>query len=301
MPDQALLVVASDDALVLGVLSSRVHVGWALAAGGRLGVGNDPRYNKTRCFEPFPFPTPTDAQADAIRQLAEQIDAHRKHQQAAHPGLTLTGLYNVLEKLRSGEPLGAKDKVIHEQGLVSVLRTLHDELDRAVFAAYGWADLADALVGLPGATTPLPDKPDTQAGAEEELLARLVALNAARAAEEAQGQVRWLRPAYQHPGSAAPGPQAAIDTPDDATAEPAASAGTVGKPPTAAAAKAAWPKTMRDQIAAVLASLHPAPLTAAAVAATFKRSPMASVQAVLDALEDLGRVHQDAGLYRRID
>ena len=54
-------------------------------------------------------------------------------------------------------------------------------------------------------------------------------------------------------------------------------------------------------VAAVLASLHPAPLAAAAVAATCKRSPMASVQAVLDALEDLGRVHQDAGLYRRID
>ena len=281
-----------------------MHVAWALAAGGRLGVGNDPRYNKTRCFDTFPFPAPTPAQADAIRQLAEQIDAHRKRQQAAHPGLALTGLYNVLEKLRSGEALGAKDKALHEQGLVSVLRTLHDELDRAVFAAYGWADLADALVGLPGATTPLPDKPDTQAAAEEELLARLVALNAARAAEEAQGQVRWLRPAYQHPGSAAPGPQAAIDTPDDASLEPAAAvgtAGTVGKLAAAAAAKAAWPKTMRDQIAAVLASLHPAPLAAAAVAATFKRSPMASVQAVLDALEDLGRVHQDAGLYRRID
>jgi hypothetical protein len=57
---------------------------------------------------------------------------------------------------------------------------------------------------------------------------------------------------------------------------------------------------MREQIAAVLASLHPAP-SAAAVAATFKRSPMASVQAVLDALEDLGRVQQDAGLYRRTD
>ena len=78
-------------------------------------------------------------------------------------------------------------------------------------------------------------------------------------------------------------------------------ASTVGKLAAATAAKAAWPKTMRDQIAAVLASLHPAPLAAAAVAATFKRSPMASVQAVLDALEDLGRVHQDAGLYRRID
>ncbi|MCK6388778.1 MAG: class I SAM-dependent DNA methyltransferase, partial [Zoogloea sp.] len=175
LPDNMLINVASDDALVLGVLSSRLHVAWALAAGGRLGVGNDPRYNKTRCFEPFPFPTPTDAQADAIRQLAEQIDAHRKHQQAAHPGLTLTGLYNVLEKLRSGEALNPKEQAIHQQGLVSVLRELHDDLDRAVFAAYGCGDLADTLVGRPGATTPLPDKPDAQAAAEEELLSRLVA------------------------------------------------------------------------------------------------------------------------------
>jgi len=35
-----------------------------------------------------------------IRDLAEQLDAHRKRQQALHPDLTLTGMYNVLEKLR---------------------------------------------------------------------------------------------------------------------------------------------------------------------------------------------------------
>ena len=109
--------------------------------------------------------------------------------------------------------------------------------------------------------------------------------------------MHWLRPAYQHPGSATPGPHAAIETPDHASPEPAAA----GQSTTTATGKAAWPKTMREQIAAVLASLHPAPLAAAAVAATFKRSPMASVQAVLDALEDLGRVQQDAGLYRRTD
>ena len=36
-------------------------------------------------------------------------------------------MYNVLEKLRSGEALTAKERVIHEQGIVSVLRQLHDE------------------------------------------------------------------------------------------------------------------------------------------------------------------------------
>ena len=58
-----------------------------------------------------------------------------------HPGLTLTGIENVLEKLRSGEPLTAKEQQIHDQGLVTVLRQIHDELDEAVLEAYGWGDL----------------------------------------------------------------------------------------------------------------------------------------------------------------
>ncbi|MFZ1575263.1 MAG: DNA methyltransferase, partial [Chromatiaceae bacterium] len=54
LADQALLVIALPDALYLGFLSSRVHVLWALAAGGTLE--DRPRYNKTRCFDTFPFP-----------------------------------------------------------------------------------------------------------------------------------------------------------------------------------------------------------------------------------------------------
>jgi len=50
LPDNKLVNIASADAFHLGVLSSRVHVVCALAAGG-LGVGNDPVCNKTRCFE----------------------------------------------------------------------------------------------------------------------------------------------------------------------------------------------------------------------------------------------------------
>jgi hypothetical protein len=56
-----LIAIASDDAAWLGVLCSQVHVEWALSAGGRLGVGNDPRYNKSRGFEPFPSPPTTPA------------------------------------------------------------------------------------------------------------------------------------------------------------------------------------------------------------------------------------------------
>ena len=175
LPDDAIVVIAHRDAFVLGVLSSKLHLVWALAAGGTLE--SRPRYNQSRCFEPFPFPDTTAAQQAHIRNLAEQLDAHRKRQQAQHPKLALTDMYNVLAKLRAGEPLSVAEKVIHEQGLVSVLRQLHDELDAAVFDAYGW----------PPALT------------DEEILERLVALNAERAAEETQGLIRWLRPEYQAP------------------------------------------------------------------------------------------------------
>ncbi|MDX9700463.1 MAG: class I SAM-dependent DNA methyltransferase [Rhodocyclaceae bacterium] len=292
LPDNMLVNIASDDALHLGVLSSRIHVVWALAAGGRLGVGNDPRYNKTRCFETFPFPDSTPEQAARIRDLAEQLDAHRKRQQALHPALTLTGMYNVLEKLRAEAPLSAKDKTIHEQGLVSLLRERHDALDREVFAAYGWSDLAAPLVGRPGATTPLPDKAPEQAAAEEELLTRLVALNALRAAEEARGHIRWLRPDYQNPG-AATAPQGEQAEPDHRPAEEA---------PTTPTGKLTWPKSMREQVAAVRAALAEAPpntpQSAPTLATRFKRKPADEIQSVLEALEELGMVTVEAGAYR---
>jgi hypothetical protein len=99
-----LVNVAVDDSWIFGVLSSRVHVIWALASGGTLE--DRPRYNKTRCCETFPFPDPTPAQQEQIRCLGEALDAHRKARQALHPGLIMTAMYNVLEQLRRGEPPG---------------------------------------------------------------------------------------------------------------------------------------------------------------------------------------------------
>ncbi|WP_345946922.1 type IIL restriction-modification enzyme MmeI [Bradyrhizobium sp. 197] len=51
---QKLVVIAIDDAAQLGVLSSRIHVVWALAQAGTLE--DRPRYTKSQCFDPFPFP-----------------------------------------------------------------------------------------------------------------------------------------------------------------------------------------------------------------------------------------------------
>ena len=96
-------------------------------------------------------------------------------------------------------PLSAKEKDIHEAGLVSVLMDIHDDIDGAVFEAYGWVDLIPALVDKPEATMPSPYKTPAQEEAEEELLTRLIALNQKRVAEKRRGIVRWLRPDYQKP------------------------------------------------------------------------------------------------------
>lgn len=246
-------------------------------------------------------PDPSEEQKQSIRELAERLDTHRKRQQEQHPDLTLTNMYNVLEKLRSGEPLTAKEKTTHEQGLVSVLRELHDDLDRAVFAAYGWHDLADQLVGLPGATTPLPDKPEAQAAAEEELLKRLVELNAQRAAEEAQGHIRWLRPDYQNPAATNDSGNGITHDPDISEQTEADlhhdDADNPSTATSAAAGKTTWPKTMREQIAAVRTALTTAPQPPEQLATRFKRNPVAAVQSVLDALQELGIVTGQDGLY----
>jgi hypothetical protein len=239
LPDQTLVVIGLQEACNLGVLGSRIHVAWALAAGGRMGVGNDPRYNKTRCFETFPFPTLSDAARKRIGNLAESIENHRTVQQAKYPTLTLTGIYNVLEKVRAGEPLHEKEQAIHKQGLITVLRELHDDLDRAAFEVYGWTDLADKLVGKPGATMPIQDKSPEQELAEGELLSRLVALNAERAVEEKKGIVRWLRPEFQ--SVTAKPAQVEIEMPE--AEEVLGKAGKVRR--------ARWPKGLPDQVRAV--------------------------------------------------
>lgn len=285
VPDNKLVSIATSDAFYLGVLSSRLHVAWSLAAGSTLE--DRPVWVKTTCFETFPFPAATPEQEQAIRDAAEKIDAHRKRQQTQHPKLGLTDMYNVLEKLRSGETLTAKDKTINEQGLVSILRELHDTLDKAVFAAYGWDDLANELVGLPGATTPLPNKSEAQAKSEGDLLLRLVELNAQRAAEEAKGHIRWLRPDFQNSAQTT-----AQQTQEEVGFEDTEVVAAVAQ------AKLTWPKVMREQIAAVRGSLSAGSMSAQAIADCFKRSPIKSVQAVLDSLQDMGHVHEENGVYR---
>jgi len=295
LPDNMLIAVALPDALWLGLLSSSVHVAWALATGGTLE--DRPRYNKSRCFETFPFPNDdtglTPDLTTRIRTLAEQLDSHRKTQQAAHPELTLTGMYNVLEKLRTGEALNPKDKLIHTQGLVSVLKSLHDDLDAAVLAAYGWQDLQAPLANH--------TQPEARAAAVETLLERLVALNAKRAAEEAAGQVRWLRPDFQQRGA---GVQAGMDM--SAEAEAAADSSEPAEttaPAAPAAPKRPWPSGLPEQIKAVaeLLATHPGALALPDIEARFTARGRwrERLPTILDTLESVGRARRagPAGLH----
>ncbi len=254
LPDDALIAITISGAYQLGVLSSRVHIAWARSAGGTLE--DRQRYNKSLCFDPFPFPDCTDRQRAEIAAIAEELDTLRKERLRLHPDLILTALYNVLAKLRSGAALTASERDVHNRGLVRVLQRLHDDLDRSVFAAYGWpADLAD-----------------------DDLLARLVALNRERAEEEWRGKVRWLRPEYQAGIAAAPVQRELTVAAADA------------------AARQSWPKELAEQFKAVRAALttEKAPAAAEQVAAHFVHARRSRVREVLDTLVSLGQARQAA-------
>ncbi|MEI8158334.1 MAG: type IIL restriction-modification enzyme MmeI, partial [Burkholderiales bacterium] len=332
LPDNKLIAIALSDAFHLGVLSSRTHSAWALAAGSTLE--DRPVYVKTSCFETFPFPDESTVLTPALRQkiasLAEQIDAHRKRvlspslrpanwgsepspfgrgsdPQFAAPtaagkktgtptekNLTLTGLYNVLEALREQRPLSAKEKLIHTQGLVGVLKELHDELDAAVLQAYGLSTTADT---------------DT-------ILTHLVALNQQRAAEEAQGVVRWLRPEFQNP----PKPvteslsktELLTHTPRGLQADFVLETANLGSEPSPfgrgsdphfatpqLATVVSWPATLPEQVRAVvqLLSTSASPLTLAQIEVRFKGKGgwKKGLPTLLETLEALGRAQRSVG------
>ncbi len=220
-----------------------------------------------------------------------------KRQQTAHPGLSLIGMYNVIEKLRADEALTARERTIHEQSLVSVLRQLHDELDAAVLEAYGWADLLEPLRIAHGNVSP-PEgftREDAKRAFEEAVLERLVALNAERAAEEARGLVRWLRPEFQNPDATPPPAQGYLDTDvEDADQE------TETAPP-AATKPRPWPQDAVEQVRAVaeLLATSPAPLSVEEIGKRFTaRGPWKRrLPGLLDMLVALGRAQEQEGRY----
>jgi hypothetical protein len=143
------------------------------------------RYAPSDCFETFPFPPGYETDA-ALEAAGQTYHDHRAALMiAANEGMTKT--YNRFHKVdERSEPIRR-------------LRELHDEMDRAVLRAYGWHDLAAEL--HPEFLTEETEDDHTYQGryfwpaeARDRVLARLLALNAERHAEEvAAGLARAAR------------------------------------------------------------------------------------------------------------
>ncbi|MFA6962441.1 MAG: hypothetical protein WC205_16925 [Opitutaceae bacterium] len=210
------------------------------------------------------FDENTQPELPKVRRSAESLDAARASANA--DGVGTTALYNVASKARLAEVLTPRELEIYEQADVATLIRLHDEIDAAVAAAYGWP-------------WPMTDS---------EILERVVALNAERVAEEAAGKIRWLRPDYQIP----------------LHAYRASKTAKVAKPACARvvtlAGKPAWPSTMTGRISAIRTVLRNASagLSLDEIARSIAHAPKAAVAEILGvmvALSDAART--DDGMF----
>jgi hypothetical protein len=190
LPTDAVVAFASEESYILGVLHCRIHEAWARAKGTQLREEESGfRYGPSTCFETFPFPEPTDPQRKAIAAAAKELDTLRTNwlnppewtrtEVLEFPGSVdgpwkqyvtdvepKRGIGTVrYPRLVAREP-GHAEK-LKKRTLTNLynespawLKAAHAKLDAAVFAAYGWpADISD-----------------------DDLLARLLALNLSRAA-----------------------------------------------------------------------------------------------------------------------
>lgn len=112
-----------------GILESCTHMAWMRTVCGRLK--SDYRYSKEIVYNNFPWPTPTDAQKAKIEQTAQAILDARE----LFPDSSLADLYD-------------------EVSMPSELRKAHQQNDRAVMEAYGFAkdmsesDIVSALLKM---------------------------------------------------------------------------------------------------------------------------------------------------------
>jgi len=120
-----LTVFASSSFDFQAVLSSSIHVIWAIVRGTtRTG---DPSYAPTAVFETFPMPRMT----ARLAEIGRNLDSERR-QVMVQRDLSLTGIYDLIN-----DP----DIAAIADADVARLRKIHVELDEAVMDAYGWNDI----------------------------------------------------------------------------------------------------------------------------------------------------------------
>ena len=162
------------------VLQSRVHQVWSAFLGPTMK--DDLRYTPSDCFETFPFPEKWETHPALEAAGKAYYDSRAALMVRNNEGLTKT--YNRFHDPDENDPDIAK------------LRTLHAAMDRAVLDAYGWRDLATdceflldyAIDEEEWGRRKKPWRYRWPDAVRDEVLARLLALNAERAeAERASG------------------------------------------------------------------------------------------------------------------
>ena len=157
-------------------LQSRPHDTWARFFGS--SMKDDLRYTPSDCFETFPFPNGWQARLDLETAGKQYYEFRASLMVNRKEGMTKT--YN-----RFHDPFENDRQIIQ-------LRDLHDAMDRAVLDAYGWTDIStdcDFLLDyeIDDTTWGRRKKPYRYRWPDpvrDEVLARLLALNAERATEE---------------------------------------------------------------------------------------------------------------------
>ena len=157
-------------------LQSRSHEIWARFFGS--SMKDDLRYTLSDCFETFPFPDGWDTHP-ALEAAGKAYYEYRAALMMDN-GEGMTKTYNRLHDIYETDPR------------IAELRALHAAMDRAVLDAYGWTDIptdCDFLLdyAIDEATWGRKKKPYRYRWPDpvrDEVLARLLALNAERAAEE---------------------------------------------------------------------------------------------------------------------
>ncbi|MBA2933064.1 N-6 DNA methylase [Sphingomonas sp. CGMCC 1.13654] len=173
VPADSLVVFAFSTFHGFSILQSRVHELWARFFSS--SMKDDLRYSPSDCFRTFPFPHGFET-LQSIEAAGERYHSYRAQVMVDRTaGLTKT--YN---RFHARGEKGAD---------VARLRALHHEMDVAVLRAYGWNDLAERAApefieqNADEGKTPK-TRFDWPAEFKDEVLARLLALNAARAADE---------------------------------------------------------------------------------------------------------------------
>ena len=129
-PDVTIQVFAFDDDYTFGILQSNAHWQWFTQKGSTLTERF--RYTSHSVFDTFPFPQePAPEQVKAVAEAGRALHEFRRERMANSDVLTLRNMYRTLE----------------EPG-VNPLRDLHQTLDKAALAAYGFQANDDLLAQL---------------------------------------------------------------------------------------------------------------------------------------------------------